>query len=83
MGVVGMAAGDTVPCTGMADCGGPGVDLGERDAAGCEHQRPGTTDAAAGDPYQHQPHHFYPIKQMQLQRFDGVRWVRFGAVIGN
>jgi len=29
------------------------------------------------------PTDFYPIKQMQLQRFDGTRWVRFGKVIEN
>jgi branched-chain amino acid transport system substrate-binding protein len=26
---------------------------------------------------------YYPIERMQLQRFDGVRWVRFGEVMGN
>jgi branched-chain amino acid transport system substrate-binding protein len=26
---------------------------------------------------------YTPIKQMQLQRFDGTRWVRFGDVLGN
>ena len=25
----------------------------------------------------------YPIEQMQLMRFDGKRWVRFGEVLGN
>lgn len=24
---------------------------------------------------------YYPIKHMQLQRFDGTRWVRFGELI--
>ena len=28
------------------------------------------------------PTDFRPVKQMQLQRFDGVRWVLFGDVIG-
>ncbi|MEO8166290.1 MAG: ABC transporter substrate-binding protein [Betaproteobacteria bacterium] len=28
------------------------------------------------------PTDFRPLKQMQLQRFDGVRWVLFGEVIG-
>jgi ABC-type branched-subunit amino acid transport system substrate-binding protein len=26
---------------------------------------------------------YYPLEQMQLMRFDGKRWVRFGEVIGN
>jgi hypothetical protein len=25
---------------------------------------------------------YYPIEQLQLIRFDGTRWVRFGEVIG-
>jgi branched-chain amino acid transport system substrate-binding protein len=28
------------------------------------------------------PTDFYPIKQVQLARFDGKRWVRFGEVLG-
>jgi branched-chain amino acid transport system substrate-binding protein len=28
------------------------------------------------------PTDFYPIEQMQLQRFDGTRWVRFGEIMG-
>jgi ABC-type branched-subunit amino acid transport system substrate-binding protein len=28
------------------------------------------------------PTDYYTIKQMQMQRFDGTRWVRFGEVIG-
>jgi|KBSMisStaDraftv2_1062788.scaffolds.fasta_scaffold117750_2 branched-chain amino acid transport system substrate-binding protein len=28
------------------------------------------------------PTDYYPIKQMQMQRFDGTRWVRFGEVMG-
>jgi branched-chain amino acid transport system substrate-binding protein len=28
------------------------------------------------------PMDFYPIEQMQLMRFDGQRWVRFGEVLG-
>jgi branched-chain amino acid transport system substrate-binding protein len=28
------------------------------------------------------PSDFYPLEQMQLMRFDGKRWVRFGGVIG-
>jgi len=27
------------------------------------------------------PKDFYPIEQMQLMRFDGKQWVRFGEVI--
>lgn len=27
------------------------------------------------------PNDYYPIKQMQLQRFDGTKWVLFGDVI--
>jgi branched-chain amino acid transport system substrate-binding protein len=29
------------------------------------------------------PTDYAPIKQMQLQKFDGTRWVRFGEVMGN
>jgi branched-chain amino acid transport system substrate-binding protein len=29
------------------------------------------------------PTDYYPIEQMQLMRFDGKRWVRFGEVLGN
>jgi hypothetical protein len=29
------------------------------------------------------PSDYYPIEQMQLMRFDGKRWVRFGEVLGN
>jgi branched-chain amino acid transport system substrate-binding protein len=29
------------------------------------------------------PTDYYPIEQMQLMRFDGKRWIRFGEVIGN
>ena len=29
------------------------------------------------------PTDYYPLEQMQLTRFDGKRWVRFGEVIGN
>jgi branched-chain amino acid transport system substrate-binding protein len=29
------------------------------------------------------PTDYYPLEQMQLMRFDGKRWVRFGPVIGN
>ena len=25
---------------------------------------------------------FYPLEQMQMQRFDGEGWVRFGPLIG-
>ena len=28
------------------------------------------------------PTNFHPIRQMQLQRFDGERWVLFGGIIG-
>jgi branched-chain amino acid transport system substrate-binding protein len=28
------------------------------------------------------PSNFHPIRQMQLQRFDGERWVLFGSIIG-
>ena len=28
------------------------------------------------------PTDYFPIEQMQLQRFDGTRWVRFGKVLG-
>jgi branched-chain amino acid transport system substrate-binding protein len=28
------------------------------------------------------PTNFRPIRQMQLQRFDGERWVLFGGVVG-
>jgi len=28
------------------------------------------------------PTDYFPIEQMQLQRFDGTRWVRFGEVLG-
>jgi hypothetical protein len=28
------------------------------------------------------PSDFYPLEQMQLMRFDGKHWVRFGPVIG-
>ena len=28
------------------------------------------------------PTDLYPIKKMQMIRFDGTRWVRFGAVLG-
>ena len=28
------------------------------------------------------PSDYFPIKQLQLQRFDGTRWVRFGEVMG-
>jgi branched-chain amino acid transport system substrate-binding protein len=27
------------------------------------------------------PTGFYPIKQMQMARFDGERWVRFGPIL--
>jgi hypothetical protein len=27
------------------------------------------------------PTDFYPLKQMQLARFDGEKWVRFGEVL--
>ena len=27
------------------------------------------------------PTDFFPLKQMQLQKFDGERWVRFGPVL--
>src|SRR4029078_8337496 len=29
------------------------------------------------------PTDYFPIEQMQLMRFDGKRWVRFGEVMGN
>jgi ABC-type branched-subunit amino acid transport system substrate-binding protein len=29
------------------------------------------------------PTDYFPIEQMQMQRFDGTRWVRFGEVMGN
>jgi branched-chain amino acid transport system substrate-binding protein len=29
------------------------------------------------------PTDYYPLEQMQLMRFDGKRWVRFGEVLGN
>jgi hypothetical protein len=28
------------------------------------------------------PTDYFPIEQMQLMRFDGKEWVRFGAVVG-
>ena len=28
------------------------------------------------------PTDYHPIEQMQMMRFDGTRWVRFGEVIG-
>ena len=28
------------------------------------------------------PTDYSPIKQMQLKRFDGTRWVTFGEIIG-
>ena len=28
------------------------------------------------------PTEYSPVKQMQLQRFDGTRWVAFGGVVG-
>jgi len=28
------------------------------------------------------PTDFYPIEQVQLMRFDGKQWVRFGEVLG-
>jgi branched-chain amino acid transport system substrate-binding protein len=27
------------------------------------------------------PTDFYPMEQVQLMRFDGTRWIRFGEVI--
>ena len=27
------------------------------------------------------PTDFFPLKQMQMQKFDGERWVRFGPVL--
>jgi hypothetical protein len=29
------------------------------------------------------PTDYFPIEQMQLMRFDGKRWVRFGEVMGS
>jgi branched-chain amino acid transport system substrate-binding protein len=29
------------------------------------------------------PSDFNPIKQMQMQRFDGTKWVRFGEMLGS
>jgi len=29
------------------------------------------------------PSDYFPIKQLQLQRFDGTRWVRLGEATGN
>lgn len=29
------------------------------------------------------PADFYPIKQVQLMKFDGKQWVRFGEVMGH
>jgi len=28
------------------------------------------------------PQDYYPVKQVQLARFDGSRWVRFGDLMG-
>ncbi len=28
------------------------------------------------------PNDFYPIEQMQMQKFDGTTWVRFGEIVG-
>ena len=28
------------------------------------------------------PTDYYPIKQVQLMKFDGKQWVRFGGVLG-
>jgi branched-chain amino acid transport system substrate-binding protein len=28
------------------------------------------------------PNDYAPIKDMQLQKFDGTRWVRFGEIMG-
>jgi branched-chain amino acid transport system substrate-binding protein len=29
------------------------------------------------------PTDYYPIKQVQLMKFDGKQWVRFGEVLGH
>jgi len=29
------------------------------------------------------PTDYYPIKQLQLMRFDGKKWARFGEILGN
>jgi len=29
------------------------------------------------------PAHRYPLKQLQMMRFDGARWIPFGEVIGH
>ena len=29
------------------------------------------------------PSDYFPLEQMQLMRFDGKRWARFGEVLGN
>src|SRR4029078_11776758 len=42
----------------------------------------GKRSLATGIKINTSPSAYFPIKQMQLQRFDGTRWVRFGEVMG-
>ena len=44
---------------------------------------PGAADAAPGSKVNTTPTDFFPVKQMQLTRFDGTQaWVLFGDIIG-
>ena len=48
---------------------------------GQQPQGPRSADAVAGRPRQHQPHQPPSVAQMQLQRWEGQGYVRFGNII--
>ena len=80
LNVYGYSVGQTVARV-LRQCG-DNLHARERDAPGGEHERyrvetllPGVVvDTGADD--------FAPIESVQLQRFNGREWVRFGEVMG-
>jgi hypothetical protein len=53
----------------------------ERHETGRKLQKPRTAHALARHQAQYQSTDYRPIKQMQLMRFDGKQWVRFGELL--
>jgi hypothetical protein len=53
----------------------------EHHASGDEPARSRAANAAAGIKVNTSPTDYYAVQQLQLMRFDGKRWVRFGDLV--
>jgi hypothetical protein len=65
---------------GVKACGN-NLSRENRDETGSQHSRAETADVLPGITLSTSANDFNPIKQMQLQRFDGTTWKLFGEVM--